>query len=64
MATEAMTSFAVSVRDRRPFGAVVMANVRSYGLALVGLAPIAWLMALAYLYVGPLIAFVFGGISV
>ena len=43
----------------RSFRAVLAANVRSYGLTLVGLTPIAWLMALAYLFVGPLVAFVF-----
>jgi HD domain/MASE9 len=56
---ESLTALAVAVRDERPFRAVLEGNVRSYGLAMVGLTPIAWLMALAYLFVGPLVAFVF-----
>jgi HD-GYP domain-containing protein (c-di-GMP phosphodiesterase class II) len=45
--------------DGRSFKAVVATNVRSYGLTLIGLTPIAWLMALAYTFVGPLVAPVF-----
>lgn len=56
---ETLTALAVSVRDDRPFRAVLLGNVRSYGLAMVGLTPIAWLMALTYVFVGPLVAFVF-----
>jgi hypothetical protein len=56
---EGLTSLAVSMVDGRPFRAVAETNVRSYGLALVGLTPIAWLMALAYTFVGPLVAPVF-----
>ena len=56
---EGLTSLAVSMVDGRSFKAVVATNVRSYGLTLIGLTPIAWLMALAYTFVGPLVAPVF-----
>jgi len=59
LVTESLTALAVALRDGRSFRAVIEGNVRSYGLTMVGLTPIAWLMALAYLFVGPLIAFVF-----
>jgi putative nucleotidyltransferase with HDIG domain len=55
---ESLTAVAVALRDGRSFGAVLLGNVRSYGLTMVGLTPMAWLMALAYLFVGPLVAFV------
>ena len=42
-----------------PIAAVLEGDVRSYGLTMVGLTPIAWLMALAYVFIGPLVAFVF-----
>jgi len=38
---------------------VLRADLQSFGLTLVGLTPMAWLMALAYLFVGPLIVFAF-----
>ena len=57
--TESLTAIAVALRDHRSFSAVIEANVRSYGLTMVGLTPIAWLMALAYVFIGPLVAFVF-----
>jgi putative nucleotidyltransferase with HDIG domain len=56
---ESLTAVAVAVRDGRPFSAVLAGNIRSYGLTMIGLTPIAWLMALAYVYIGPLVAFVF-----
>ncbi len=59
LVTESLTAVAVALRDQRPFRSVIEGNVRSYGLAMVGLTPIAWLMALAYVFVGPLVAFVF-----
>jgi putative nucleotidyltransferase with HDIG domain len=55
---ESLTAVAVAMRDGRSFPAVLVGNVRSYGLTMVGLTPMAWLMALAYLFVGPLVAFV------
>jgi HD-GYP domain-containing protein (c-di-GMP phosphodiesterase class II) len=59
LVTESLTALAVALRDQRPFRSVMEGNVRSYGLAMVGLTPIAWLMALTYVFVGPLVAFVF-----
>jgi HD-GYP domain-containing protein (c-di-GMP phosphodiesterase class II) len=59
LCTEALTSLAVALRDERSLRAVFTANVRSYGLTMLGLTPIAWLMALAYLFIGPLVVFVF-----
>ena len=59
LVTETLTALAVSVREQRVFVAVFTANVRSYGLSMLGLTPIAWLMALAYVFIGPLVAFVF-----
>jgi putative nucleotidyltransferase with HDIG domain len=59
LVTESLTAVAVALRDKRSFRAVLEGNVRSYGLTMVGLTPIAWLMALAYLFIGPLVAFVF-----
>jgi hypothetical protein len=55
----ALSAAAVSVREGRRFVAVLRLDLRSYGLTLVGLTPIAWLMALAYTFVGPLVAPVF-----
>jgi putative nucleotidyltransferase with HDIG domain len=59
LVTESLTALAVALRDGRSFHSVLEGNVRSYGLAMVGLTPIAWLMALAYMFVGPLVALVF-----
>ena len=56
---EGLTSLAVAMVDGRSFKAVAATNVRSYGLTMIGLTPIAWLMALAYTFVGPLVAPVF-----
>jgi len=54
-----LSSLAVAFREGRPYKAVLGSDFRSVGLAMVGLTPIAWLMALAYVFVGPLVAFVF-----
>ena len=51
-----LSSLAVALRERRPMPAVIKSDFRSFGLSLVGLTPMAWLMALAYLSVGPLVA--------
>jgi HD-GYP domain-containing protein (c-di-GMP phosphodiesterase class II) len=56
---ESMTASAIALREGRSFRAVLEANLRSYGLSLIGLTPLAWLMALAYTSVGPLVAPVF-----
>ena len=55
----AMSSLAVALREGRPFRAVLASDFRSFGMSLVGLTPMAWLMALAFLIVGPLVALVF-----
>lgn len=54
-----LTGVAISLRQQRSFRAVITSDIRAYGLAMVGLAPLAWLMALAYLKVGPLVALLF-----
>ena len=54
--TETLTAVAVSIREQRGLRAVLSANIRSYGLTMLGLTPIAWLMALAYVFIGPLVA--------
>jgi hypothetical protein len=59
LVSTALSSLAVAIREGRPYRAVLGSDLRSVGLAMVGLTPIAWLMALAYVFVGPLVAFVF-----
>ena len=59
LVTESLTAIAVALHDRRSFRAVIGGNAQSYGLTMVGLTPIAWLMAMAYVFIGPLVAFVF-----
>jgi putative nucleotidyltransferase with HDIG domain len=59
LVTEMLTAVAVSIREQRGLRAVLSANIHSYGLTMLGLTPIAWLMALAYVFIGPLVAFVF-----
>jgi hypothetical protein len=54
-----MSSLAVALRENRPFRAVVVKDLRSFGMTLIGLTPMAWLMALAWLYTGPLVALIF-----
>jgi HD-GYP domain-containing protein (c-di-GMP phosphodiesterase class II) len=54
-----LSSLAVAVREARPMQAALRSDLRSVGLTLVGLTPVAWLMAVAYLTVGPLVALVF-----
>ncbi|HZW00988.1 MAG TPA: HD-GYP domain-containing protein, partial [Candidatus Deferrimicrobium sp.] len=57
--TTALSSLAVALRENRAYSAVLQSDLRSVGLTMVGLTPIAWLMALAYVFIGPLVAFVF-----
>jgi HD-GYP domain-containing protein (c-di-GMP phosphodiesterase class II) len=54
-----MSSMAVALREARPLHAVLASDFRSFGMSLVGLTPMAWLMALAFPIVGPLVALVF-----
>jgi hypothetical protein len=55
----AMSSLAVAARERRRFLAVVQTDMRTVGLTMVGLTPMAWLMALAYATVGGYAVFAF-----
>jgi putative nucleotidyltransferase with HDIG domain len=59
LTSTALSSLAVAFRENRAYIAVLQADVRAVGLTMVGLTPIAWLMALAYVFIGPLVAFVF-----
>jgi hypothetical protein len=54
-----LSAVAVAAHEGHSLRQVIVGEVRSYGLTLVGLTPIAWLMALAYTFVGPLVAPVF-----
>ncbi len=54
-----LTSAGVAIVQQRRLSSVFAASIRSYGLTLVGLVPMAWLMVLAYLNVRYLVAVVF-----
>ncbi len=54
-----LTAAAISLRDGRPMRGLLLADGRAFGLALIGLAPLAWLMADTYLNVGPLSILIF-----
>ena len=54
-----LSSVAVALRETRPVSSVLHSDVQAFGLTLVGLTPMAWLMALAWGFVGPLVAVVF-----
>ena len=54
-----LSSLAVALREGRPMPTVLASDFRSFGMSLVGLTPMAWLMALAFPIVGPLVALVF-----
>jgi len=56
---EALTALAIALRDGRPLPGLLVADAKSFGVALLGLAPLAWLMADAYVTVGPLVALIF-----
>ena len=58
-ANAAMTWAAIAARDERPFVGLLITNAKSFGLSLVGLGPLAWLMSEAYLSVGPASVFIF-----
>ena len=49
-----LTAAAVGVREGRPITAVLVANMRQFGVSLAGLAPLAWLMAAMYTVAGPI----------
>ena len=49
-----LTAAAVAVREERPVGAVLLSNLRQFGVSLAGLAALAWLMAAMYVVAGPI----------
>ena len=53
---EVLAAAAVALRHGRSLRPVIAADLRAYGLAQLGLAPLAWAIALAYLTIGPLVA--------
>jgi putative nucleotidyltransferase with HDIG domain len=57
--SECLAALVVALRQARSIRAVITADLKSYGLTLVGLAPLSWLMALAYTHIGPLVAVLF-----
>jgi len=58
-ASESLSAVVVALRQGRSVRAVATSDVRSYGLAFVGLTPLAWLMALAYSTIGPWVVLLF-----
>ena len=55
----ALSALAVAIREQRAYRNVLRSDWQAFGLTLVGLTPMAWLMALAWDSVGPLVAVVF-----
>ncbi|MEO7119172.1 MAG: HD domain-containing phosphohydrolase [Candidatus Limnocylindrales bacterium] len=55
----AFAALVISLRAGGSARAVYLGNLRSFGLPIVGLAPLSWLMAIAYAYVGPGVALIF-----
>jgi len=49
-----LTALAVALREDRSVQAVLIANIRQFGVSLAGLAPLAWLMAAMYVIAGPI----------
>jgi hypothetical protein len=49
-----LAAAAVATREVRPLGAVLVGNLRQFGVSLAGLAPLAWLMAAMYVVAGPI----------
>ncbi len=56
---ELVSAIGISVIQERRVTSVFVANLRSFGLSLVGLVPMAWLMVLAFLNVWYLVAALF-----
>jgi putative nucleotidyltransferase with HDIG domain len=57
---ELLSGIAIALREGRRLLTVFRSDLASYGLALLGLVPLAWLMAFAYVAgLGPLVAIVF-----
>jgi len=55
----ALSALAVAIREQRAYRNVLRSDWQAFGLTLFGLTPMAWLMALAWGFVGPLVAVVF-----
>ena len=49
-----LAAAAVGLRQSRPVVSVLAANMRQFGVSLLGLAPLAWLMAAMYVVAGPI----------
>jgi len=49
-----LAAAAVGIREGRPIRAVLVANMRQFGVSLAGLAPLAWLMAAMWVVAGPI----------
>ncbi|MFN8517993.1 MAG: HD-GYP domain-containing protein [Chloroflexota bacterium] len=56
---EVLAAASIAIRQGRVISAVMGSDIRSYGLTFLGLAPLAWLMAVTYELVGPFVALVF-----
>jgi hypothetical protein len=54
MGNNLFTAMAVGLRERRPVASVLSGMIRQYGISLAGLAPLAWLMGVVYVTVGPI----------
>lgn len=59
MMETSLSALAVALREGRPYRAVFFSDFRAFGMSLVGLTPMAWLMALAFPIAGALVALVF-----
>ncbi len=56
---ELLSGAATALREGRRFMSVLRTEFVAFGLALLGLVPLAWLMAFAYEPLGPMVALVF-----
>ncbi len=56
---ETLAAIAIGIRTGRSWIVVLSSDLRAYGLSLAGLAPLSWLMALAYVTVGPMVVLLF-----
>ena len=56
---ETLAAAVVGLRLNRSPLVVLQSDLRAYGLSLAGLAPLSWLMALAYATIGPFVAVLF-----
>lgn len=59
LVNELLSGAAIALRENRKLPSVVRSDLASYGMAFLGLVPLAWLMAVTYELVGPLVALVF-----